>query len=183
MVALLLAGLHHPVIFLRADHSPFQPPPTPAPAPAPAAPALEEEDLTDPDGLTTSSWLVCLSLPPSLSLSLCGISTVLGSVHTGGGSTPVLTAMSLAASGLGPPTLGLVSELCDASLTLAASCLLVLSSNLVKDQGRASLTDAGGGLGPPRPPAPPAVTVVPTVEAAMAAACWVCELGLAWREE
>lgn len=179
MVALLLAGLHHPVIFLRADHSPFQPPPTP-PAPAPA---LEEEDLTDPDGLTTSSWLVCLSLSASLS-PLCGISTVLGSVHTGGGSTPVLTAMSLAASGLGPPTLGLVSELCDASLTLAASCFLVLSSNLVKDQGRASLTEAGGGLGPPRPPAPPpAVTVVPTVEAAMAAACCVCELGLAWREE
>lgn len=104
-------------------------------------------------------------------------------MHTGGGRMPVLVAMSLAARGLGPPTLGLVSELCEASLTLAASCLFVLSSNLVKDQGRASFTDAGGGLGPLS--TAPAVLVVLIVEfervvdeAAMAAACWVCEFGL-----
>lgn len=88
---------------------------------------------------------------------------------------PVLTAISLAGSGLGPPTLGLVSDLCDASFTLSESCFLVLSSNLSKAHGLASFTEAGGGLGPPRPPVG---VCFPTVDAAMAAACCVFEFSL-----
>ncbi|KUI59810.1 hypothetical protein VP1G_06986 [Cytospora mali] len=152
VVALLVPGVYHPATPLSADQSPFQPPPTPELEGVPAAP---------PD-LTTSSWLVGFG-------SLSGNWILLGSVHTGGGSTPILTAISLGASGLGPPTLALVSEF----------CCLVLSSNLVNDQGRASLTEAGGGLGPLMAP----VVTVPTVEAAMAAACCVCEFGLWWRDD
>lgn len=101
-------------------------------------------------------------------------------MHIGGGRTPVFTAMSLAANGRGPPRRGLASEVCDASLTESASCLLVLSSYRLKDQAREL---AGGALGPPRwpPPAAAAAALAPAVvvafDAAMAAACVVCEFG------
>lgn len=71
-----------------------------------------------------------------------------GSVHTGGGSTPVLTAMFEASSGLGPETCRRVSDWWFASSTDSESSFLVRSSNLVKDHGLASLTEAGGALGP-----------------------------------